>query len=79
MIERFIDLSTDGLYEASDQRLLASSIAKLIDRTRLIQIVAAVVYVDTLVHTQSLSIIQLRTKQEKQNSQRKPANRITTT
>ena len=64
MIERFIDLSTDGLYEASDHRLLASSIAKLIDRTRLNETVADVVYVDTLVHTQSLSFIQLRTKQE---------------
>ena len=79
MIERFIDLSTDGLYEASDHRLLASSIAKLIDRTRLNQTVADVVYMDTPVHTQDLSFIHQRRKQEKLISQRKAANRTTTT
>ena len=79
MIELFIDLSKDGLYEASVHRLLARSIAQLIDRTRLNQTVADVVYVDTPVDTQGLSFIHRKRKQETQNSHRKPGNRTTTT
>ena len=60
MIQLFIDLSTDGLHEASVHRLLARSIAELIDRTRLNQTVADVVYVNTPLHTQGLSFIHRR-------------------